>query len=163
MPLGNQLNGMLLFEAGANTIGGTDPGAGNVISANARGLYISTSDDGNVVYRNLIGTDASGSATPGFGNAGPGIRVEDTAGTTIGGAGANRNVISGNGAEGIDVEGGSDTEIVGNFIGTDATGTLALGNTDDGVLANGSLGNIIGSGKAGESNVVSGNGGTGST
>ncbi|HXY72043.1 MAG TPA: hypothetical protein VEM41_05835, partial [Actinomycetota bacterium] len=161
-PLGNMLNGILVLEAGANDIGGTTPGSGNVISANGRGLYISTSTAGNVVYGNLIGTDASGTATSGLGNAGPGIRVEDTAGTTIGGTtSATLNVISGNAAEGIDLEGATKTQILGNFIGTDISGTLDRGNADDGILVNGSAKNTIGGTKAADANVISGNDGNG--
>jgi len=159
-PLGNALNGILVFDAGANDIGGTGSADGNVISANGRGVYVSASGPGNVVYGNLIGTDATGTTTGDFGNDGPGIRVEDTAGTTIGGTKATtRNVISGNQAEGIDLEGASGTQILGNYIGTDVTGTLDRGNLDDGILVNGSDKNTIGGAKAGDTNVISGNDG----
>ena len=41
-----------------NTIGGTDPGAGNLISGNdGYGIHLMPSADGNVVMGNLIGTD----------------------------------------------------------------------------------------------------------
>jgi parallel beta-helix repeat protein len=157
-PLGNALNGIFVFQAGANDIGGTDPGSGNVISANARGLYLSLSGPGNVVYGNMIGTNPAGTSAAGFGNTGPGIRVEGSNGTTIGGPTATtRNVISGNGAEGIDLEVATTTDIEGNRIGTDVTGAVDLGNATDGVLVSDSPTNTIGGTTAAQANVISGN------
>ena len=49
---------------------------------------------------------------------------------------AQRNVISGNAARGVDFGGTSNTNgnvVAGNYVGTDVTGTLALGNIGDGV------------------------------
>jgi hypothetical protein len=49
---------------------------------------------------------------------------------------AHRNVISGNDGDGVEVAhtgGAEGVQVVGNFIGTDATGTRALGNSGDGV------------------------------
>lgn len=67
------------------------------------------------------------------------------------------NVISGNEGHGIAVT-GSDHVIVDNFIGTDAAGTAALANNDDGINVSGAATGItIGSATAGEENVISGN------
>ncbi len=44
------------------------------------------------------------------------------------------NVISGNGANGIELSGASNNQIAQNFIGTDITGTIDLGNAANGVL-----------------------------
>ena len=109
---------------------------------------------GQVITGNFIGTDPSGTtAVPN----GTGINV-GAGDATIGGATpAERNLISGN-SHGIYVLVGG-TEIRGNLIGTDATGTLALGNTQSGVFCanfNGA-GTTIGGSAAGEGNVVSGN------
>src|SRR5207244_3832248 len=47
--------------ASGNTIGGTAPGAGNVISGNlGNGIEIENSSSGTVVAGNLIGTNAGG-------------------------------------------------------------------------------------------------------
>ena len=46
------------------------------------------------------------------------------------------NIISGNGGDGIDINGtGSLANLIeGNFVGTDASGNARLGNTLDGIL-----------------------------
>jgi len=135
-----------------NTIGGTAAGAGNVISGNGLGIFIySSGAPGNLVQGNFIGTDVTG--TVALGNSGTGVAVggsNNTIGGTIAGA---RNVISGNGSDGVSP--GVGNLIQGNFIGTDITGTIALGNGGDGV-ASGS-GNTIGGMTAGARNVISGN------
>jgi parallel beta-helix repeat protein len=178
-PLGNALQGVALFDATGNTIGGTQKttpggactGACNVISASgARGIEIANADTtNNVIAGNFIGLDATGKVIAGFANGdnsgGPGIRVETGAtGTVIGGKKASaRNVISGNSGEGIDLEGATKAKVLGNFIGTDTTGTVDLGNGEagsihePGVTVFGGSGTTIG-GKGGAGNVISGNG-----
>ena len=55
------------------------------------------------------------------------------------------NVISGNGGNGIGIYGGGGNQIAMNYIGTDASGTVALGNAKNGILViDGARGNIIG-------------------
>jgi parallel beta-helix repeat protein len=74
------------------------------------------------------------------------------------------NRFSGNG---IDISGtpppGDGLDIVTNcYIGTDAAGTMALGNQGDGILIEGGTpNNIIGGSQAGDGNVISGNLGNG--
>jgi hypothetical protein len=52
--------------------------------------------------------------------------------------------------------------VQGNFIGTDATGTLARGSDDNGItIAGGASNNTIGGTAAGDANVISANGGRG--
>jgi hypothetical protein len=125
-----------IFAANTDTVGGTAAGAGNVISGNG-GPGVSNA---GLVQGNLIGTDLTG--TRPLGNA---IGVSASVGAVIGGPTASaRNVISGNGT-GISVQQYPyhltptippdqfpDLVIQGNFIGTDATGTLPIGN-DTGV------------------------------
>ena len=82
---------------------------------------------------------------------------------TIGGASPGAgNLISGNGHDGVllDVQGGppiTGNLIQGNYIGTDATGTHALGNAT-GVHIVGASNNTIGGSVAGAGNLISGNG-----
>jgi parallel beta-helix repeat protein len=66
-----------------------------------------------------------------------------------------RNVISGNSSTGLSVEGVERAFVLGNYIGTDATGTLALGNGEGGIT--------IGETKwaAVQDNLVAGNAGPG--
>src|SRR5262249_26162054 len=129
--------------------------AGNLIAGNRNyGVFLaSTGATDNGVLGNLIGTDATGTAA--LGNragvvvTGPNNRI----GGTEFGAG---NVISGNLEDGIDLESGGNT-VQGNFVGTDATGTAALGN-GMGVSVRGTgRDNRIGGPSAAARNVISGN------
>ena len=59
----NEEDGIWLEDASNNTIGGTTPGARNVISGNAwSGIALSGGGTGNVIQGNYIGVDASGVA-----------------------------------------------------------------------------------------------------
>ena len=62
---------------------------------------------------------------------------------------------------GISLFGQGGNLIEGNFIGTDPTGTSALGNTGDGVLISQSSNNTIGGTTPAARNIISGNGGDG--
>ena len=115
--------GVEIEESPSNTIGGTASGAGNLISGNSSGgVYIGgVPATGNLVQGNMIGTDANG--TTALPNTSDGVKIDNGASTnTIGGTAAGaQNVISGNGASGVVVDGASSTgnAIEGNFIGTD--------------------------------------------
>src|SRR5262249_55962659 len=80
-------------------------------------------------------------------------------GTGLSLAGANTTVrglvINQFGNNGIVVNGNND-EVVGNYIGTDPTGTIPLPNTGDGGLVYGSN-NVIGGTAARDANLISGN------
>ncbi len=147
-----------------NTIGGSLPGEGNLISGNGgTGVLIYLGGTmGNTVIGNYIGTDSSGSAT--ISNMGAGISIDGGAKyNVIGGANlGKRNLISGNHAGGLTIGGiGSSGNMVqGNFIGTDATGTSPLPNGASawGVfIFGGATDNVIGGSSPGEANVISGN------
>jgi photosystem II stability/assembly factor-like uncharacterized protein len=133
-----------------NMIGGTAPGAGNLLSGNQYGIQSYASEI--VIQGNLIGTNATGTAAIGNGT---GISVGGTdnlIGGTVPGA---RNIISGN-ALGVAVSGMQD-RVQGNFIGTDINGTAALGNTTGGVSVSGHA--LIGGTAPEARNIISGNGG----
>jgi len=129
--LGNFHSGVII-QGGAtsNTVGGLDPGTGNVISGNdAEGVVLSnTGTTGNLVQGNLIGIDVTG--TTALGNSGPGVEIREAArDNTIGGVefGA-RNIISSNGEQGVRITSGATENVVsGNYIGTDVTGTKVTG------------------------------------
>jgi parallel beta-helix repeat protein len=186
--LGNSLAGIMV-DSSHNQIGGDVPGAGNVISGSDQvGVWIRGRDpggtvisgfrggdvtQGNVVQGNLIGLNAAGSAT--IPNTLQGVALTHARESLIGGLSASaRNVISGNGQNGIVILGaGADGNIVqGNFIGTDITGTIDLGNSGDGIhLADGSgftpaapgfpKNTLIGGANSGAGNLISGNQGAG--
>ena len=155
--LGN-LSG-LIVQSSSNTIGGSLPAARNLISGNDfHGVSLQGTISGNSILGNLIGTDASGSGD--LGNGASGISIDEPTGTTIGGTDtADRNVISGNDEQGIQLFGGaSGTSILGNYIGTDRSGTADLGNTIHGVLLFTSAStNTIGGSSPGAGNLISGN------
>jgi hypothetical protein len=78
-----------------------------------------------------------------LGNSGPGV-TGGSSNTLIGGASiAARNIISANNP-GIDLGDGSKSFVQSNFIGTDVTGTVALGNTNGAVNVNSGTNNLIG-------------------
>ncbi len=160
--LGNTFDGVRISDAPNNTVGGTTAEARNVISGNdASGIFVSGPEaTGNQVMGNYVGTDVTG--TLDRGNFRVGVFV-DAPGNTVGGttAGA-RNVISGNGDEGVllralDDPGASGNQVQGNYVGTDRTGTRDLGNSSDGVSINDTPDNIVGGTTAGARNVISGN------
>lgn len=139
------------------TIGGTAAGAGNVISANNRGIFLEGAG-GNAVVGNLIGANAAGNAA--LGNS-TGVWIEGGASNTIGGATtAARNVISAN-SNGIVIYGtaAANNQVLGNYIGLNAAGTAAIGNPGSGIYVNGGAhDNTIGGATAAARNIISGNG-----
>jgi titin len=115
---------------------------------------------GNRIQGNYIGTDASGTAD--LGNAGIGLNLQGSSNNVIGGTGPGEgNVISGNNGIGINVFGGSSNQILGNYIGTDASGSAAIGNSNQGVGLTASSNNAVGGPVPGARNVISGNFSTG--
>jgi IPT/TIG domain/S-layer homology domain len=149
----------IAMESADNLIGGTTPADRNLISGNeVRGVIFDFSD-GNFLRGNFIGTDRNGtSAVPN----GEGVHTFSPAtNSTIGGAVAgSRNVISGNPFGGLTVS-STGFFIQGNYIGTDVTGTLPLGNGFNGLFLNNADGNIVGGTDPLARNVISGNGSTG--
>ena len=158
LPVGNMLDGVLLTEAPGNFLGGTEPGSRNLISGNVgNGIEINGSGaTGNAVQGDFIGLDINGTyALP---NAGDGVVVAGASSNLIGGtSAAARNVVSGNVGNGVTVSNATRVVILGNFIGTDATGTHALGNAADGVLLNTAASNTIGGTTPEARNILSGN------
>ena len=117
----------------------------------------------NVIAGNFLGTNAAGTA--GLGNlVGVSIILGSTNNTIGGTTAADRNIISANTVDGIQIRnaGTSNNVVLGNYIGLDVTGTVDLGNTNQGVAIFGSAtNNTIGGTAAGAGNVISGNNGEG--
>ena len=148
-------------QSSHNVIGGDSPAERNVVSGNNwSGISMGGSAAQNLVIGNYIGTDASGSAPLGNGQA------AHQAGVAIyGNAHHNRvegNVISGNNSVGVAIDLGSGTDhnaVVGNYIGTDASGATPLGNTWTGLyIADGASDNLIGGATLAEGNLIAHNG-----
>src|SRR5262249_41642243 len=142
--LGNGARGIYLEGAdtlhpvmGTTIIGNVSSGngvAGAPFYAGIRADY----DAGTVIQNNLLGTDPTG--TKALGNLGYGIHLYFSAGDTVSG-----NTIADNGFNsgqtaynGIFGQSDTSTQIVGNKIGTDKTGEVALGNAAYGVQLSGS-------------------------
>lgn len=159
---GNNGNGIRVANSSFVVIGGGSAGR-NVISASGGdGIQIGTSHDVSVTG-NYIGTDATGAAiinaqSLSLGNSGNGINLRLGAyNNSIGGATADaRNLIDGSSGNGIIVATGATAYnlIQGNYIGTDASGTLALGGFGNGVYVTSPGASILG-------NVISASGGDG--
>jgi len=160
----NAIGGIILTgQTTGNTVGGDSTNARNVISGNVNaGIWITGAGVGsNVVAGNFIGLNAAGTAA--LPNTFVGMYVLDGARfNRIGGTNAGeRNVISGNISEGVRIAGvgASSNVVLGNFIGTDATGANAVGNGFAGATIFGqATANWIGGGADGSRNLISGNG-----
>jgi len=145
-----------------NLIGGTSAGARNVIAGNlADGIAIVGSGArSNRIEGNYVGVDATGASNLGNGRSGIWITNSpaNMIGSSIVGGG---NLISGNGTHGVFLQsqGAAGNQVLGNLIGTDATGTQARGNGSNyGVLIDRAPANQIGGGISVSRNVISGNG-----
>jgi uncharacterized repeat protein (TIGR01451 family) len=168
-PIGNGI-GLLATAGSGITIGGTTQGAGNTISGNrTAGILLESSAAGNaLIAGNQIGTDATGaSAITQSGETSPlkalqnvGILIDGSSGNTVGGTTPQaRNLISGN-YVGVDIAQvaaqSAPNRVLGNFIGTDATGLKPLGNIV-GVYILRASGNQVGGTGPEDANVISAN------
>ncbi|MGA8575207.1 MAG: hypothetical protein WB609_05875 [Candidatus Cybelea sp.] len=173
-PYGNAGDGIYLSAgSSSNTIGENKSGASgtvaNVVSGNAgNGVSLHGSSD-NVIAANRIGTSANGKfAIPNgkngiwitaasSGNEIGGTRFVDTAtgqaNNPTGDKGTvtpvfvvppDGNLVSGNGANGIVIDAGSQKNVLnGNFVGTSENGDAAIANAGDGVRIVDSAGNAL--------------------
>ena len=133
-----RFNGSALISYGQTIVGGLSPASRNILSGNHENLGIWGGFA--TVQGNFIGPDATGASS--VKNTGTGIYFSDYGNARIGGVEPEAaNVISGNDAQGIYLGCWNVPEIVGNRIGTDATGTKPLGNQ---IGINANLGGRIG-------------------
>jgi hypothetical protein len=150
-----------------NTVGGNSIAARNIIAGGNNGsMGVSVSNaSASVIQGNFIGTDRTGTKAFSFSD---GIFLSSGAtNTQIGGLTSTPGIPPGNVISGARAGGGSGHGIVvaigvsfniiqGNLIGTDATGTKALGNGVDGIQISG-MNNTVGGGNPMARNVISGN------
>ncbi|MBW2702716.1 MAG: CSLREA domain-containing protein [Deltaproteobacteria bacterium] len=148
---------------GANhVIGGPSPADRNVISGNTNvGISAACQNPNISIIGNYVGTDATGT-----------FAIANGFGIFLGVSGAGRsnwtienNLISGNTTGGLNF-GGVGGFVIGNYIGTDVSGTFAIPNGGSyGAVVSWSegagSGPVVGGTEAGEGNVISGNLGTG--
>ena len=166
--ISNASVGIYLLNVANTTIGGTSAAARNVISGNTfHGIQLDGSTTGTQIQGNYIGLNKDGNASIGIQDVGISINNQNpgsTSNNTIGGTAAGaRNVISGNEQNGVQIirftsSAVSNNVVEGNYIGTDAGGTVDLGNGQFGVaLTGGVTNNRIGGTSTASRNVISGN------
>lgn len=139
---GTLLESSVGLSSPGNLLGGTVAGARNIIAGRV-GMTDGLAGPGtpayphrvysNLVQGNYIGTDVTGTKV-----LGGDVKIQDSPDNTIGGTTpAARNIISGSQRSGILVLSTDDTSggtlIQGNYIGTDKTGQVGLGNNLAGV------------------------------
>jgi hypothetical protein len=110
----------------------------------------------NKIENCYIGTDVAGTAA--LPNR-DGVSVSNVSNNTVGGTtAAARNVISGNTRNGVEVTGSvaGNNLVQGNYIGTNAAGSAALGNQENGVFLLAKT-NTVGGTTAAARNIISGN------
>jgi trimeric autotransporter adhesin len=177
LDLGNAGNGILVTAGsqgnmiGGQATGGNDPTndvfvrppEGNLISGNsADGVLITDGATQNTLSGNFIGTAASGDAA--LGNSLDGVAMVNANGNALIGCTFQEdpfvfyNVISGNGANGLQVTNSNNTTIQANFFGLGADNNTALGNLLNGVVVEGSSANTVMGGPIPLGNVDSANG-----
>jgi len=148
-------HGVWILGGSYNRIGGTSPGERNIISANGGSGVCMHRASGNVVVGNFIGTDVNG--TVDLGNKNTGVLIELGSFHNV----VKSNLISGSNWGGVVISdwASSYNTVVGNLIGTDASGTQALGNHWTGVAVGwgGANFNRIGGTSPGDGNIISGN------
>ena len=127
-----------------------------------RGVFLDIGP-GNIVEACYFGVDSTGTAERS--NDYSDVYINQSAGNTVGGTVPDaRNVISGNCSDGYGNvtisydESVTDNVVVGNYIGTDVTGTLDLNDIGGGVYVGGGPNNTVGGTAAGSRNVIAGNG-----
>ena len=163
----NTIVGIVMADgANNNTIGGATANAGNVISGNTfDGIYIqvgvqsdATAPFLNKIQGNFIGTNAAGNAA--IPNQRNGITLEGAMTTLVGGFGSEipfaRNIISGNGSNGVRIRSGaSQNRVSGNYIGTQADGVSPLGNIRHGIsMSSSAVNNIVGGAEPNSGNII---------
>jgi CSLREA domain-containing protein len=120
------------------------------------GIYVNGTSmiTGTTIAGSTLGTTTSMLS----GNGMNGIYLKNAGSSVIGGDNASdRNIISRNTGSGIYIEDGGTNVVRGNYIGTDAAGTVDHGNGGSGIEIDESEGNTIGGSTSARRNIISGN------
>jgi hypothetical protein len=147
------------IESGAidNLIGGTEPGARNIISGAMAGVIFSDANTyQNSLIGNYIGTDISGTkAVPNF----TGVLIWTASLVRVGGTAAGEgNLISANKTAGLQLNGygATDNLVLGNSFGLDSAGKASLPNGIGISIDSGQRHDTIGGPTAAEANTIVG-------
>ena len=144
-----------------NIIGGGSAAEGNLISGNRTyGVAVYSYAQRTGISNNKIGTNAAGSAS--LPNPFGGVLLGASEPGAVDFTTVTNNLIAGNGSFGLGLwTNSSRATVQGNKIGTDATGTVSLGNQSTGIMILSSPGNVIGGAGVGQGNLISGHPGGG--
>jgi CSLREA domain-containing protein len=156
-PATNNANAIYCVSGSGWVIGGPTPAARNVVTTSGSVPILLNNCTSTVIQGNYIGLTPDGNAL--LGSPFNGIELTQGANNNlIGGSGAGAgNVIAAASSSGINLHGVCDGNIIkGNFIGTDATGTLRMGS-NVGINLDTVSNTIIGGAAVGAGNVISGN------
>ncbi len=157
---GNFVTGVAGFAVqvftNGHTIGGSNPADRNIISGNGVGVHlfcgtaaeqpfgcaVGKAASNVVVAGNFIGVAADGVTQ--LANSSNGVRIDGGFNNTIGGPNlADRNVVAGNGGDGVENGNGVNNTFQGNYIGVNRLGN-ALGNGANGVaFGNNATNNLV--------------------
>ncbi len=144
---------------GDRNIGSGLIGQGNRVTFNSRGIWVEFAD-GVTIKGNIVGANLAGSSAQS--NRYSGITIVDSNNVVVGSnISGERNLVSGNGDPNEDYTYGLEiwrTDVItikGNYIGTNLAGTMAVGNTQTGILVVDSNNVLL------KDNLVSGNGTSG--
>jgi len=168
--LGNGNSGIIIVEgADGNRIGGTTPAQRNVISGNyGHGVQIGNAvvhagASNNRIIGNYIGVAPDGETPLGNGYTGVAVFYTTSTNNQIGGtATGERNIIAGNGQHGVGLDQGtSGNLVVGNYIGTNVSGTTELPNAAVGILIHQASNNTVGGTIAAARNIIAASGRSG--
>jgi uncharacterized repeat protein (TIGR01451 family) len=156
------INNTVFNPSGVNLIGSGIAGGGNLISGNSTRGVDGSGSLRSILQGNQIGTNATG--TTALANGGGGVRFALGQMNQIGGANAGDiNLISGNtGAAALLLDNEQSAVVIGNRIGTNASGLVALPNqvTHAVSIENFGFGTsdvVIGGIQAGTGNTIAGN------
>lgn len=154
----NNYIGLRVENCNNVVIGGATAGQGNTLSGNGEEGALLINCGNPSIKGNFIGTNTAGSAA--IPNGRSGLHIQGATTPAIGGTAAGEsNVISGNAWDGIQMETATDAVIQGNFIGTNLTGTAAIGNGSNGISGyTNSSNNLIGGTAVAARNIISCNG-----
>jgi IPT/TIG domain/S-layer homology domain len=133
-------------------VGGSSPAARNLITACGVAVHATGANSGADIQGNVIGIAASGDVllTPPCASTTFPIVIDGPNGQAV------RNVIAG-GANGIFLQGSSGKVARGNYVGTDATGTVVLGLSQSAMDVSGTS-HTVGGPNPGDGNVLAGAG-----
>jgi hypothetical protein len=150
-------NGVFIAESRNVTVGGVNPGEGNVISGN-KSINIDTWGEYTRIIGNIIGLDITGTKAVNTDTSSNLTMESNVMNAVVGGTTPKeRNVISGASIGVVFSDPNSyQCSLIGNYIGTDIMGTKAVPN-HDGVLLFTSGNHRVGGTLPGEGNLISGN------